>query len=163
MQWSFLPAPLSVCDAVVKVVAECLALSSSEETQELAQQLLHQLFTVSESLHHFNRSHSHTRTHTLTHVCAHYTHTHTHTHTHAHAHARTRTCTRTCTHTHTHSHTHTHTLTLTLTLTHQGNPHYQSQVYKALIGLLPASSPMAQRMAAHTLRLIQVCVLLRSI
>lgn len=65
----------------MKVVAECLALSSSEETQELAQQLLHQLFT--------------------------------------------------------------------------GNPHYQSQVYKALIGLLPASSPMAQRMAAHTLRLIQ--------
>ena len=31
----------------VKVVAECLALSSSEETQDLARELLYQLFTVS--------------------------------------------------------------------------------------------------------------------
>ena len=38
---------------VVKVVAECLAVSSSEETQELAQQLLHQLFNVSINSSHF--------------------------------------------------------------------------------------------------------------
>ena len=37
----------------------------------------------------------------------------------------------------------------------QGNPCYQSQVYKALMALLSSASCVAQRMAAHTLRLIQ--------
>ncbi|XP_065884652.1 armadillo-like helical domain containing protein 1 [Dysidea avara] len=36
-----------------------------------------------------------------------------------------------------------------------GNPRYQSQVYKALVALLPCSSEEAQRMAAHTLREVQ--------
>jgi len=64
----------------VKVVAECLALSSAEETQEYARNLLHQLST--------------------------------------------------------------------------GDPHYHSQVYKALVALLSSTSSEAQRMAAYTLRLI---------
>ena len=42
----------------------------------------------------------------------------------------------------------------------QGNPHYQSQVYKALVALLSSTSSVAQRMAAYTLRLIQVHTLL---
>ena len=42
----------------------------------------------------------------------------------------------------------------------QGNPHYQSQVYKALVALLSSTSSEAQRMAAYTLRLIQVHTLL---
>jgi hypothetical protein len=37
----------------------------------------------------------------------------------------------------------------------QGNPHYQSQVYKSLISLLTASSSNAQRLAASTLREVQ--------
>ena len=37
----------------------------------------------------------------------------------------------------------------------QGNPRYQSQVYKALVALLSSASCVAQRMATHTLRLIQ--------
>lgn len=92
-----------MCVPVVKVVAECLALSSSEQTQELAQHLLHQLFTVSNDITTDSIP-------TLTHIPS----------------------------------------------SPKGNPHYQSQVYKALIGLLPSSSPTAQRMAANTLREIQV-------
>ena len=38
----------------------------------------------------------------------------------------------------------------------QGNPHYQSQVYKALIALMAASNTNAQRLATSTLRDIQV-------
>ncbi len=38
----------------------------------------------------------------------------------------------------------------------QGNPKYQSQVYKGLIALLPCTSPKAQQMAAQTLRIVQV-------
>jgi len=38
----------------------------------------------------------------------------------------------------------------------QGNPHYHSQVYKALVALLSSTSSEAQRMAAYTLRLILV-------
>ncbi|XP_071495178.1 armadillo-like helical domain containing protein 1 [Diadema antillarum] len=37
----------------------------------------------------------------------------------------------------------------------QGNPKFQSQVYKGLIALLPCSSPKAQQMAAQTLRIVQ--------
>lgn len=37
----------------------------------------------------------------------------------------------------------------------QGNPRYQSQVYKALISLLSSTSPEAQKMAAYTLRQVQ--------
>ena len=38
----------------------------------------------------------------------------------------------------------------------QGNPKFQTQVYKGLIALLPCSSPKAQQMAAQTLRIVQV-------
>ena len=38
----------------------------------------------------------------------------------------------------------------------EGNPHYQSQVYKALIALMAASNTNAQRLSASTLRDIQV-------
>lgn len=40
----------------------------------------------------------------------------------------------------------------------QGNPKYQTQVYKGLIALLPCSSPKAQQMAAQTLRIVQKTV-----
>ena len=43
----------------------------------------------------------------------------------------------------------------------QGNPHYQSQVYKTLIALLGVPSSNAQRLAAATLREVQVCVCVR--
>ncbi|XP_065839387.1 armadillo-like helical domain containing protein 1 [Oscarella lobularis] len=39
-----------------------------------------------------------------------------------------------------------------------GNPRYQTQVYKSLIALLPAKSHTAQQMAAKTLRIIQPLV-----
>jgi len=42
---SYTPSSLPIPG--VKVVAECLALSSAEETQEYARNLLHQLSTVS--------------------------------------------------------------------------------------------------------------------
>ena len=38
----------------------------------------------------------------------------------------------------------------------QGNPKFESQVYKGLIALLPSSSPKAQQMAAQILRIVQV-------
>ena len=37
----------------------------------------------------------------------------------------------------------------------QGNPRYQSQVYKALISLLSSTSTEAQKMAAYTLHQVQ--------
>nr|KAG5714104.1 hypothetical protein BaRGS_020432 [Batillaria attramentaria] len=37
----------------------------------------------------------------------------------------------------------------------QGNPRFQVQVYKGLIALLPCTSPKAQQMAAHALRVVQ--------
>lgn len=40
----------------------------------------------------------------------------------------------------------------------QGNPKFQGQVYKGLIALLPCSSPKAQQMAAHALRIVQPIV-----
>ncbi|XP_033637132.1 armadillo-like helical domain containing protein 1 [Asterias rubens] len=40
----------------------------------------------------------------------------------------------------------------------QGNPKFESQVYKGLIALLPSSSPKAQQMAAQTLRIVQKIV-----
>ncbi|ESP05225.1 hypothetical protein LOTGIDRAFT_227885 [Lottia gigantea] len=40
----------------------------------------------------------------------------------------------------------------------QGNPKFQLQVYKGLIALLPCSSPKAQQMAAHSLRIVQPIV-----
>ena len=42
----------------------------------------------------------------------------------------------------------------------QGNPKYESQVYKALIALLKCVSPKAQQMAAQTLRIVQVGVVI---
>jgi Family of unknown function (DUF5578) len=41
----------------------------------------------------------------------------------------------------------------------EGNPKFQSQVYRGLIALLPCSSPKAQHMAAQTLRIVQVTIL----
>ncbi|XP_069126971.1 armadillo-like helical domain containing protein 1 [Argopecten irradians] len=40
----------------------------------------------------------------------------------------------------------------------QGNPKFQTQVYKGLIALLPCSSPKAQQMAAQSLRTVQPIV-----
>ncbi|CAD5126045.1 DgyrCDS14218 [Dimorphilus gyrociliatus] len=40
----------------------------------------------------------------------------------------------------------------------RGNPKFENQVYKGLIALLPCSSPKAQQMAAHTLRIVQPIV-----
>ncbi|XP_046353431.1 armadillo-like helical domain containing protein 1 isoform X2 [Haliotis rufescens] len=40
----------------------------------------------------------------------------------------------------------------------QGNPKFEMQVYKGLIALLPCSSPKAQQMAAHSLRVVQATV-----
>ncbi|KAL8622431.1 hypothetical protein ACOMHN_034096 [Nucella lapillus] len=40
----------------------------------------------------------------------------------------------------------------------QGNPRFQVQVYKGLIALLPCTSPKAQQMAAHALRVVQPIV-----
>ncbi|KAK6178881.1 hypothetical protein SNE40_011367 [Patella caerulea] len=40
----------------------------------------------------------------------------------------------------------------------QGNPKFEGQVYKGLIALLPCSSPKAQQMAAHSLRIVQPIV-----
>jgi len=40
----------------------------------------------------------------------------------------------------------------------QGNPKYQTQVYKGLIALLPCSSPKAQQMACSALRVVQPIV-----
>ncbi|XP_041358939.1 armadillo-like helical domain containing protein 1 isoform X1 [Gigantopelta aegis] len=40
----------------------------------------------------------------------------------------------------------------------QGNPKFEMQVYKGLIALLPCSSPKAQQMAAHALRIVQPIV-----
>jgi hypothetical protein len=42
----------------------------------------------------------------------------------------------------------------------KGNPRYQNQVYKGLIALLPCSSPKAQELAAQTIRIVQVSLLL---
>lgn len=42
----------------------------------------------------------------------------------------------------------------------QGNPKYEGQVYKALIALLKCVSPKAQQMAAQTLRIVQVGVVI---
>lgn len=53
-----------------------------------------------------------------------------------------------------------HLQCITCGISLQGNPHYQSQVYKALVALLSSTSSEAQRMAAYTLRLIQVRTLL---
>lgn len=39
---------------------------------------------------------------------------------------------------------------------YKGNPKFEGQVYKALIALLRAASPKAQQMAAETLRIVQV-------
>ena len=38
----------------------------------------------------------------------------------------------------------------------QGNPRFQRQVFRAVIGLLPCPSPKAQQLAANTLRILQV-------
>ncbi|MBN3302323.1 ARMD1 protein, partial [Amia calva] len=40
----------------------------------------------------------------------------------------------------------------------QGNPKYQSQVYKGLIALLPCTSPKAQQLSLQTLRIVQEIV-----
>ena len=110
----------------MKVVAECLATTQSEETQQCAQQTLHQLAIVclgklarcllflflSSSFLYISLS-----------LCR---------------------CVGLF-------------LSLFLSFLHcQGNPRYQSQVYKSLIKLLSAASPEAQRLSAYTIRLIQV-------
>lgn len=47
---------------------------------------------------------------------------------------------------------------MTTMMIFQGNPKYEGQVYKALIALLKCVSPKAQQMAAQTLRIVQVGV-----
>ncbi|KAK2138580.1 hypothetical protein LSH36_2776g00005, partial [Paralvinella palmiformis] len=43
----------------------------------------------------------------------------------------------------------------------QGNPKFEVQVYKGLIALLPCSSPKAQQMAAQTLRVVQLFMMMQ--
>lgn len=38
----------------------------------------------------------------------------------------------------------------------QGNPKFEQQLYKALIALLPCTSPKAQQIAVSSLRIVQV-------
>jgi len=40
----------------------------------------------------------------------------------------------------------------------EGNPKYQTQVYRGLTALLSSNSAKAQHMAAQSLRIVQVCI-----